>query len=259
MAPPHDYRLPPDLWVRRLADGSLDISPALVDLLADSRSDYDWPKDTGAAKSQRVINELEREVETLLRGLDAQRGHSIVQKVSKWGGNNLNAQESIDKATLSEQVRMRDAICQVLNPSTLKRGLDEFSNLPGLRLVMATKIYRFCCPAKGAAVDQHASYFFNSLNIIETNGTRNKCVHFKREWGTARHTSSRLAIYSSAGHKSNCEEFVNAYLPLMAQIAESLNLLGVTYKCAETGENKKWRPSDVEMSVYYWGASKDSR
>jgi hypothetical protein len=262
MPPPNDYYLAHDVWIRRLADGNLDLSKALEGLLAESRTNYDWPAGTGPSKSQRVIIDLEREVETSLKELDLERGHQIIRKVSEWGGNRSNAQRKIEGASRDEQVRMRDAIRRVLNPSTLKVGLDDLSCLPGLSLVMATKIFRFCCPSKGAAVDRHASYFLNSLNIIWPNGTSDKSTHFKRQWAEKRekrNVSSRLANYSSNGRRLNRDEFVDVYLPLLAQIAESLNRLGVTYRCAVTALNKNWRPADVEMAVYYWGSRNGSR
>jgi hypothetical protein len=231
----------------------------LADLLVTSRNNYDWPQGTGARESQHVIIELEREVEDLVRGLDPARSHQIIKKVSSWGGNNANAQRVIGDASREDQVRMLDAIQHVLNPHMLKYGLDELSKLPGLRLVMATKIFRFCCQSWGAAVDRHASYFFNSLQIVAPSGICSRSTNFRREWSNGEHTSSRLANFSSAGHRLNCDEFGNVYLPLMTQIAESLNILGAAYRCAVTGGNKNWRPADVEMAAYYWWARKGSR
>jgi len=259
MPPPNDSRLPSGVQIRRLPGGDLDISTALADLLVTSRNKYDWPAGTGARESQNVIIELKREVESLLRGLDPAGSHRIIKMVSAWGGNNGNAQRRIEGASPEEQVRMRDAIRHVLNPSTLKRGLDDLSKIPGLRLVMATKIFRFCCPLKGAAVDRHASYFFNSLEIIGPKGIRNKCTNFRRGWSRGEHTSSRLAIYTPQSHRLNRDEFVDAYLPLTAKIAESLNVLGIAYRCAATGDHKNWRPADVEMAAYYWWACNGSR
>jgi hypothetical protein len=48
---------------------------------------------------------------------------------------------------------MVGAIRALFDPKTLSLGLDQLCGIPGLRLVMATKIYRFCCPEIGAAVD----------------------------------------------------------------------------------------------------------
>ena len=252
-------RFPPGVLIRRLPDGGLDISQALADLLVSSRNNYDWPAGTGARESQNAIIELEHNVEDLLRGLDPARIHQIIKKVSLWGGNNANAQRRIEGASREDQVRMRDAIRHIMNRFTLKRGLDELSMLPGLRLIIATKVFRFCCHTWGAAVDRHASHFFNSLQIVGPNGTCGLSTDFRREWSNGKRKSTRLAIYSSAGHRLNCVEFVDAYLPLLTQIAESLNILGATYRCAVTGINKSWRPADVEMAAYYWWARKGSR
>jgi hypothetical protein len=117
---------------------------------------------------------------------------------------------------------------------------------------MATKIYRFCRPLEGAAVDRHCSYFFNSLDLIDVDGERAKCVIFKREWATGRHRTSRLANFTSRGLDANLREYVRRYLPLLVAIANCLNARSLTFTCAATGREKYWRPADVEMAAYQW-------
>ena len=255
---PNDSFLPGGVQINRLPNGNLVISEALVDILVASRNKYDWPNGTGATKSQSTIIKLEAMVAGLVASLDPTGAHSIVRKVSSWGGNNRKAQAVIDAASLSVQKCMLASIRHILNPATLRDGLDDLSQLPGLRLVMATKVYRFCCPNMGAAVDRHTSYFFNSLEIVDPNGSRRKSTNFRREWSNGGHSKSRLAIYYPSGQDTNRDEFVNSYLPLLAKIANSLNESGVTYSCAATGTQKPWRPADVEMAAYYWWACNGS-
>ena len=259
MSPPHDSTLPPGVYMTRLQNGNLVPSESLVKLIVTARENYDWPKGTGAAESQQTILNLETRVANFLASLYVRSAHWIVKDVSVWGGNNKKAQGEIDKASSQDQTRMLAAIRLIINSSTLKAGLDELSGLGGLRLVMATKVFRFCCSTTGAAVDQNASYFFNSLEIVGLEGERNKSTSFKREWPKRSHNTSRLAIYYSQGHARNCKEFVEVYLPLLTQIAHSLNEMGVTYRCAATGMHKSWRPADVEMAAYYWWAHNGPR
>ena len=149
---------------------------------------------------------------------------------------------------------MLQAIEKFDNQHSLYWSLDTLSGLPGLRLVVATKVYRFCCPNWGAAVDRHASYFFNSLQITGLDGVRQPSTKFKREWSKGKHTTSRLAIYQSYSHKENLNQFIEQYLPLLHGISESLNSDGITYTCKATNMQKSWRPCDIEMAAYYWWA-----
>ncbi len=61
-------------------------------------------------------------------------------------------------------------------------ALRALAKQPGLSLVMASKVYRFCCPDVRAAVDRHSSYFFNSLPLQAEGGPVGNCTRFKREW-----------------------------------------------------------------------------
>jgi hypothetical protein len=139
--------------------------------------------------------------------------------------------------------------------ATVRHGLDSLSGLPGISLVIASKIYRFCYPRVGAAIDRHASYFFNSLPIVG----QGPSTHFTREWANGAHRGSRLAIYSAAGFAANSSEYVQTYLPTLAGLATALNMAGHQYQCAATGLMKTWTPADVEMASYYWWALNGAR
>jgi len=72
-----------------------------------------------------------------------------------------------------------------------------------------------------------------------------------REWSTARHRTSRLAIYSGAGFDRVVGEYLTGYLPLLCDIVSSLNSHPKFYKSAVDRQKKSWRPRDVEMAAYY--------
>jgi hypothetical protein len=235
-------------------DATLIVSTELADLLVSSRNSYDWPEGTGASKSQQTILDLETQAGNWMAELDPPKAHALIQKVSIWSENNAQAQAEIDVASSATKERMMAAIQAILDPNTLAVGLDRLSELPGLRLIMATKVYRFCCPTVGAAVDRHASYFFNSLDVVDAHGALHKAAAFKREWANGAHTRSRLAIYNPGYHQKNRDEYINKYLPVVTQVAESLNSMRLTYTCAVTKQSNLWRPPDVEMAAYHWWA-----
>lgn len=259
MPPPNDSPLPTGVQVDRLPNGTLVASKSLADLLVDARTNYDWPNRTGAATSQERVLNLEMAAAGFAKALDEKGAHCIVSMVSRWAGNNATAQANIDAASPPTQAGMMTAINCLMNRSTLKNGLDALSALPGLRLVIASEVYRVCCPTTGAAVDRHASYFFNSLDIVGPAGISRKGTTFKREWANGTRKTSRLAIYNRAGHNRNRDEFDDTYLPLLTQIASSLNSMHATFKCAATETEKSWRPADVEMAAYYWWAQNGPR
>jgi hypothetical protein len=246
--------LPPGTSIT-VADGGCDISPVLLDLLVDARQDYDWPQGTGAAISQGRIIALEATVSRHTAALGPASAHQIVIDVSRWAGNNALSHHQIVAANAHQQATMQAAINDLLNPATAPRGIDALCMLPGVSLVIASKIYRFCSPAVGAAVDRHASYFFNSLSV--TGGEF--ATHFRREWANARHTGSRMAIYNCAALDHNKTEYRRAYLPLLDCISSALNRAATTYQCAATGAVKTWTPADVEMAAYYWWARNGAR
>lgn len=230
-------------------------SQTLVDLLVGARNGYDWPSGTGTQLSQATILNLEASVAGHLAALNINSAHSIVVDVSNWAGNNANSHAAIIGATAAERATMCTAIGNLCVPGNAVAGLGALCSLPGISLVIASKIFRFCAPLRGAAVDRHASYFFNSLPVLNHGMTTN----FVREWSNGRHTSSRLAIYSNRNYIRNRDEYVNNYLPLLANIANAMNALPALYTCAVTGNQTRWKPADIEMAAYYWWACNGPR
>jgi hypothetical protein len=249
MPPPNDYKLQIGVEAHRLHSGSLSLSDALVNLLVDARSAYDWPAGTGAAQSQQNILSLEADVAGRMLRLNEGNAHHIVTSVSEWAGNNAQAHKAIVQATSEAQVQMLNSLTLFNAPDGLANAMNTLCSLPGIRFVIASKIFRFCRPEVGAAVDRHTSYFFNSLGV----------TNFRREWPNGRHTTSRLAIHNVPAYARNRDEFVTVYLPLLRSMADSLNAIPVPYHCAASGEEKNWHPTDVEMAAYYWGACNGAR
>lgn len=259
MGKPNDTDDLPESVELYLVDGRLQPSRALIDLLVRARSAYDWPAGAGASQSQQSILNLEAAVAGLVNNLNPNAAHTIVEKVSYWAGNNAVSHSAIVNATQDTMTQMQSAITLLVALGGPGRGLDALSVLPGVSLVIASKIYRFCIPSAGAAVDRHASYFFNSLDIVAPNKQGAKATHFLREWANGRHATSRLAIYNRTRYMQNRQEFTEHYLPVLAQIADELNALPAHYMCAATGRPQTWRPADVEMAAYYWWACHGSR
>jgi hypothetical protein len=169
--------LPPGVSIS-FAGGACFLSPNLADLLVVARQAYDWPAGTGTAMSQGRIIDLERNVGALIANLAHSSAHQIVISISEWAGNNADSHAQIVAATPMKRSKMEDAIRALLLPNSVELGITKLSALPGISLVIASKIYRFCCPATGAAVDRHASYFFNSLPV--SGGAFS--TSFRREW-----------------------------------------------------------------------------
>jgi hypothetical protein len=231
------------------------LSDTLVNLLVTARSTYDWPAGTGSAASQITILNLEAAVNGYLMALNAANAHAITVQVSAWAGNNANAHAQIVGATPAQQAQMQAAVSDLITPGRECVGIDALCTLPGISMVIASKIYRFCAPTRGAAVDRHASYFFNSLQVAGGgNATR-----FAREWANGRHTTSRLAIYTLSGYVHNKAEYFSTYLPTITCIAQVLNAIPALYVCAARNAPMNWTPADVEMAAYYWWANNGAR
>jgi hypothetical protein len=255
MPQPNDYQASFPIGVSiRLNGNRYQLSTTLIDLLINARQSYDWPNGTGAAASLQRIITLEAYVSSKMVCLNSTDAHDIVVSVSAWAGNNKNAHNNIVAATANQQNEMRNAVCLLRNPTTVRRGLNALSNLSGLSLVIASKIYRFCVPAAGAAVDRHSSYFFNSLPI--DNGFT---TAFRREWSNGNHRTSRLATYQNNVYIHNHAEYFDAYLPTLVSIADALNVGGHKFYCQTQHINRCWTPADVEMAAYYWWACNGAR
>lgn len=256
MPPPNDTKdLPDGAYLVPHSDGRLEPSSALVHLFVAARSNYDWPKGTGANKSQQTIIDLENIVAKHIAALTADNARAICCDVSFWAGNNDKAHAAICNATMPQKEAMQRAILDLVDTGKEAKGLDILCNLPGISLVIASKIYRFCVPQTGAAVDRHASHFFNSLLIKNAD----KASHFVREWTDGGHKSTRLATFTPSNYIRNRDEYVENYLPLLARIAAGLNALPELYTCAATHLKKKWTSADVEMAAYYWWARNGSK
>jgi hypothetical protein len=256
---PADDHLPNGVEVTEVGNGRFQPSARLSKLLVDSRSNYDWPAGTGAATSQAVIISLENRVVDLKQSLNESRARDIIAKVSEWAGNNARAHRAIAAASQNETKKMLDSLVVLGSETSPRNALDSLANLPGIGLVIATKIYRFCCPTVGAAVDRHASYFFNSLNVVLPDQGKRKALAFRREWATADKSTSRLAAFTPSGYSWNRDQYVVRYLPFLSSIANSLNESKVPFVCAATGKEMAWRPTDVEMAAYYWWACNGAR
>lgn len=185
---------------------ALRVSNRLADLLSEARTQYAWGAES-ASKSQKIIAKLENETARRLADLHGDNAQWIVQEVSRWGGNNRNAIRAIADASPEQKQTFAELIGWLLIPSSTERALRELTKQPGLGLVMASKIYRFCCPHVGAAVDRHSSYFFNSLSARDETGKLRPCSQFMREWANGRHRASRLAAYADSKLGVNLKEY----------------------------------------------------
>lgn len=143
MAAPHSVSdLPARATLARTA-GRCIPSPDLIELLVNARSSYDWPAGTGAAVSQQRIIDLECAVTQRLAELNPVHAHQIVVEVSHWAGNNAKSHRNIVAALPRDQATMQAAIGDLLIPASARRGIDTLCHLPGISLVIASKIYRF--------------------------------------------------------------------------------------------------------------------
>lgn len=256
MEPPVDAPVfPSAIYLVRLPHEGWGISDKLADLLTEEREHYRW-KATTAAVSQRNITELEAEVARRIEHLDADHAGWIVREVSRWGGNNQKALHTLASASSEQNCAFARLIKQLLTTASASDALGTLTKQPGIRLVMASKVYRFCRPDVGAAVDRHSSYFFNSLPLQVEGGAVSTCTRFKREWANGQHRASRLAIYSDSNCEVNLREYCRAYLPALATIAELLNSRSGGFLCAATKARRRWRPADVEMAAYSWWSRK---
>jgi hypothetical protein len=261
MPPPNDA--PTFSTGTHLIESDLDgflVSPPLGDLLSEAREQYVWSAQT-ALESQGNIARLERETALRLADLHGDNAQWIIQEVSRWGGNNERAVRTIASASPEQKQTFANLISQLVTSDSTEYALRALTRQPGIGLVMASKIYRFCCPQSGAAVDRHTSYFFNSLSVRCEVGKPKVCTRFTREWADGRHRASRLAVYTDAKCDANLKEYCSVYLPVLGRIADALNSQRGGFICAINRTKRLWRPADVEMAAYFWWAkrAKDSR
>ncbi|MFA5810098.1 MAG: hypothetical protein WC935_07175 [Thermoleophilia bacterium] len=255
--PQYTDDLPGNVYVRRSREGRLQLSEGLVDLLRSSRDNYAWPFANTTAQSQQEIIDIERSVGEWMNRLSVETAHQIVIRVSKWAGNRRH--KSVVNADDGAKGEMFEAVRLLAGEDTLSAGLDKLSKVRGISLVIATKVYRFCAPRVGAAVDRHASYFFNSLRLMSGNASPARSTHFRREWVDGRHRKSRLATFSPAVFIANRTKYTASYLPLLGEIGSALDSAGVQLTCAALGGQRTWTPADVEMAAFYWWAQNGSK
>jgi len=249
-APNRSPSLPSGISITIENGGGISASAKLVDLLFASRSGYEWPQGAGLFAAQQTIITLEVAVSS---HICTGNFHQIAIDVSDWAGNNAAAHARIVGASAATQTSISTAIHNLsVNPGV---GLNALCSIPGISLVIASKIFRFVQPNTGAAIDRHASYFVNSLLV--TNGEM--ATSFAREWANSARTSSRLAIYNPDTLLTNTNEYLEKYLPLLSGLANYLNARGRPYMCAVTKTAKEWRPADIEMAMYHWWANYGAR
>ena len=237
-----------DIYAVLSPSGEISVSDKLAGLLVESRGQYQWR--SPAHESQQVIVDLEDQIRLRLQNLSVENAHWIVRRVYEWGGGRNPT--VIKRATTRGKAEFEKSIRRLME-GDLRCGLECLCEQPGIALVMATKIYRFCCPGTGAAVDRHSSYFFNSLGLQTGERGIRGGTQFKRG-PSGNGPGSRLATYTASGHKHNLTEYLDHYLPLLTALAESLNGHGAKYEylCAASRRKKQWRPADVEMAAYQW-------
>jgi hypothetical protein len=255
MAPPHSAAsFEGDIYVFDSSDRTLCLSDSLADLLYSARQHYSWPNGQTAQVSQDRVISLERTIREWMQDLTPDKAVRIVEKVSEWGGSRAGALSLIRSSTAHQALGLAKLVGGLSVPDRMSSVLRSLSEQPGIGLVMATKIFRFCAPGVGAAVDRHCSYFFNSLPDKRMATASPRCADFRREWADGKHKTTRLATYYDSGLVRNLIEYSTSYLPLLAAMADSLNKMRGGFLCAATRTNKYWRPTDVEMAAYYWWA-----
>lgn len=257
MQPPQRYPEAFDGNMQILVSPQGEFSPStgLVDLFVRGREAYQW-KDAPSPSQQRVID-VEQQVSNLVENLTPERAREIVSVVLRWEERDGHSHRIIDDAVPDTSVEMERCIRSLACSTT--GSLDRLSQLPGLTLLQASSIYRFCCPGDGASIDGHSSYFFNSVTIRSCFARSGFATEFRREWSTEKRTTSQLAIDRPNLHSRNLTEYVQVYLRLLTRLARFLNKHEVTYRCAATGQQRPWRPTDVQMAGYQWWSENGRR
>ena len=240
--------------VRILASdgGKPRLSDGLAELFLHAREGYAWPKKQTAQESQQRVADLELRVGSLAGSLNSQNAQLILEEVSEWGGNNATAQRAISYASPAQCREFAGLIAEFRHPGQLRSALQGLADQPGIDLVMATKVFRFCVPNVGAAVDRHCSYFFNSLLDWRAPAVPTGCTQFRRQWADGKHRATRLATFTQSGREWNLDHYLKTYVPLLAEIADSLNGTVGGFNCAAIDARRAWRPADVEMAAYQW-------
>ena len=86
-----------------------------------------------------------------------------MQSVAEWGGNNAKAIFAIRTMRSTQKQDAAKCIGQLLAPSYAERSLRGLIRLPGIDLVMATKIYRFLRSTDRSSGRQALLVFFQFI------------------------------------------------------------------------------------------------
>lgn len=223
------------------------VSIELAELLKNARESYVWPGGVDR------IAALEQHAQEQLAIGTAEALHSILYPVADWGGARQPALDSIAEYDEERKLHAALRIRAMHQGGNLQQALLGLCSLPGIGFVIASKIYRFVRPDVGAAVDRHASYFFNSLQLRRLdNRPAGLATEFRREWATGAHTTSRMAVYQPDTLQHTAQHYCARYLPILASTAAALNRQGIRYHCVQTGQRLEWRPADVDMAAFSW-------
>jgi hypothetical protein len=233
-------------------EGHLLPTDRLATLFVEARNAYRWPFRLEPHASQFAIHDLERNTEASLRALTLDTAYDLVVGISEWAGNRRHSE--LVSADDDTRASIFSAVTELIQPGQEAHALNNLSNLPGISLVVASKIFRFVRPREGASIDRHTSYFFNSLPIVGDG----KATQFRREWIDGRHMQSRLATSNQYYLAQNLAEYTEVYLKRLHKIAEALNLRSQLF-VSVTDAPTEWRAADIEMAAFYWWSCNGAR
>lgn len=238
-----------DVYLTRLTpDGALAVSPALAELLVSARNHCTWRGTPG--ESQKHLHTLLADTARALATPKPVALQQLLARISKWDGGGKEA--AIAAWRDDERAGAVAALVDLHAGVAVQQRLLELQALPGIGLVLATKVYRFVAPQTAAAAERHSTYFTNSLAVRNADGATEFASHFRREWASGARAASRWAAY---GDKDvEVREYLERYLPLLKEIADAQNTEGLQYTCAARGVTYAWTPADVEMAMYSWWA-----
>lgn len=156
-------------------------SPMLATLLMEARRGYRWPLTATSAASQQAVLDLEQEGAVWRNDPAAGIAHQFAVAVSVWGGNWIGAHNAIVGYDEEQQGTLRRALVMAVD-GQMGEAMVNLAELPGLSVVMASKLLRFTLPDTCAAVDRHASYMTNSLPDMSDGAVAGSCTAFHRQW-----------------------------------------------------------------------------
>lgn len=231
------FCLPPGVLLTREHAGCR-LSESLTALLVSAREAYEWPPGAGAELSQTRLVALEMDICRKMEARDPALAHEVVVMASQWAGNDAQAHARIVQATPEERAVMEKALMQVMNLAAAPAAVEALAALPGVGLVLATKLNRLSMPYMTAAVDEHSAAFFNALPVE----------------GQGFATRFTLAGDAAVDLTHDTREYWDNYLPLLGCLTQALNAARQRFTSAATGASRSWVPADVEMAAQYWWA-----